>query len=105
MKCLAGLGVERYVVAKISTSGQDPGNQQPAMTIFTATTVTVESVQDWKWDRHSPDHRAAVPMLTSDERRTFSLLMDTERPTQQQIALREALRRKISYRISKEIGW
>jgi hypothetical protein len=31
--------------------------------------------------------------------------MDLERPSQQQIALREAIRRKISYRISREIGW
>lgn len=70
-----------------------------------ATAVTIESVQDWKWDHHSPDHRAAVPVLTSDERHAFARLMDTDRPTRQQIALREALRRKISYRISKEIGW
>jgi len=77
-------------------------NATPDMTAFT---VTIESVQDWKWDRHSPDHRAAVPVLTKDERRTFASLMDIYRPTRQQRALREALRRKISYRISKEIGW
>ena len=72
---------------------------------MTASTITIESVEHWEWDHHSPDHRAAVPVLTSDERRMFSRLMDIDHPTRQQIALREALRRKISYRISREIGW
>lgn len=72
---------------------------------MTASTITIESVEYWEWDHHSTDHRAAVPVLTSDERRMFSRLMDIDRPTRQQIALREALRRKISYRISQEIGW
>lgn len=64
--------------------------------------VTIESVQDWKW-AHSPGYHGSVPVLTEAERRTFSRLMDTDSPTRQQIALREALRRKINYRISREI--
>ena len=67
--------------------------------------VTIASVQNWTWDKHSPDHFAAVPIVHRAERVAFSALMDTERPTPAQIALREAIRRKISYRISKEIGW
>ena len=69
------------------------------------TTISIEQVQQWTWDNHSPDHRAAVPVVPYEERRAFSALMDTEKPSQQQIALREAIRRKISYRISREIGW
>jgi hypothetical protein len=69
------------------------------------TTISIDQVQQWTWENHSPDHRAAVPVVPSEERRAFSALMDLERPSQQQIALREAIRRKISYRISREIGW
>lgn len=71
---------------------------------MTTPTITIESVQDWTWDKHSPDHFAPVPIVDYAERRAFSALMDTERPTREEIALREAIRRKISYRISKEIG-
>jgi hypothetical protein len=69
------------------------------------TTISIDQVQQWTWENHSPDHRAAVPVVPYEERCTFSALMDIERPSQQQIALREAIRRKISYRISREIGW
>lgn len=72
---------------------------------MTTVAVTIESVQNWTWDNHSPDHFAAVPVVDQAERAAFSALMDTCRPTRAQIALREAIRRKISYRISKEIGW
>ena len=71
---------------------------------MTTATVTIESVQQWTWDKHSPDHFAPVPVVCHAERVTFSALMDTARPTRAQIALREAIRCKISYRISKEIG-
>jgi len=69
------------------------------------TTISIDQVQQWTWENHSPDHRAAVPVVPPEEHRAFSALMDLERPSQQQIALREAIRRKISYRISREIGW
>ena len=68
------------------------------------TTISIEQVQQWTWDNHSPDHRAAVPIVPYEERCAFVALMDTERPSRQQIALREAIRRKINYRISHEIG-
>jgi len=67
--------------------------------------VTIESVQEWIWDKHSPDHFAPVPVVTAQERAAFCSLMDAERLARDQIVLREAIRRKISYRISKEIGW
>ena len=69
------------------------------------TAISIDQVQQWTWDTHSPEHRAPVPVVPFEERRTFSALMDLERPSQTQIALREAIRRKISYRISREIGW
>jgi hypothetical protein len=75
----------------------------PAMTAFT-TPVTLESVTDWKWESSS-DHRGRVPAVPQSERIAFSSIMDMERPTRDQIKLREAIRRKLSYRISREIGW
>jgi len=75
----------------------------PAMTA-TANSVTLQSVADWKWETSS-DHRGNVPAVPQAERIAFSSLMDIERPTPSQIRLREAIRRKLSYRISREIGW
>jgi hypothetical protein len=66
--------------------------------------ITIESVSQWYWET-TDGHRGRVPVVTMDERYEFSSIMDTERPTRQQIELREAIRRKISYRISREIGW
>jgi hypothetical protein len=70
----------------------------------TVSSVTLQSVTDWKWET-TPDHRCKVPVVSYEERCTFSSIMDMERPTRAQIELREAIRRKISYRISREIGW
>jgi hypothetical protein len=69
-----------------------------------ATPVTLESVTDWKWESSS-GHRGRVPVVPQSERIAFSSIMDMERPTRDQIKLREAIRRKLSYRISREIGW
>jgi hypothetical protein len=74
------------------------------MTTAVATPVTLESVTDWKWESSS-DHRGRVPAVPQSERIAFSSIMDMERPTRDQIKLREAIRRKLSYRISREIGW
>ena len=71
---------------------------------MTTAAVTLQSVQEWNWVT-TTDHRGRVPEVPHAERVTFSRLMDTERPTREQIALREAIRCKISYRISREIGW
>ena len=74
------------------------------MTRHATAAVTIESVEEWNWV-DSEDHRTKVPEVSHAERVTFSRLMDLERPTRKEIALREAIRRKISYRISREIGW
>jgi hypothetical protein len=66
--------------------------------------VTLQSVTDWKWE-NSSEHRGRVPAVPQVERIAFSAIMDVERPTRAQIELREAIRRKLSYRISREIGW
>ena len=66
--------------------------------------VTLESVTNWEWES-SPDHRSQVPVVPYSERIAFSSIMDMERPTRDQVELREAIRRKLSYRISREIGW
>jgi len=73
-------------------------------TISISPAVTLETVNDWAWTS-SPDHNGRVPIVTMQERQTFSALMDLERLTVKQVALREAIRRKISFRISREIGW
>ncbi len=68
----------------------------------TVSLITLQSVTDWEWET-TLDHRCKVPVVSYEERCTFSSIMDMERPTRAQIELREAIRRKISYRISREI--
>jgi hypothetical protein len=68
----------------------------------TAATPTVQSVTDWKWIESS-EHRGRVPELPRAERYAFSAIMNIERPTREQIKLRDAIRRKIDYRIARQI--
>jgi hypothetical protein len=63
--------------------------------------VTLASVTAWAFEV-SPDHRGRVPVMPQSERTMLAALEGKSALTDEECALRDALKRKLVFRASRE---